>query len=156
MTSILEQRRIEAGIIAKIFETLKADLGEAKARELLSKSIHADARAAGAALAARDDGATDLAKFAGWMDLWQADDALQLEVLESTPTKLSFNVRRCRYAETYAKMGVKGIGDMLSCDRDGELCKGYDPRIKLTRTQTIMGGASHCDFRFVIADKDAE
>ena len=154
MTSILEQRRIEAGIIAKIYETLKADLGEAQARALLSKSIHADARAAGAALADKDGGATDLKKFAGWMDLWQADDALQLEVLESTETKLSFNVRRCRYAETYAKMGVKGIGDMLSCDRDGELCTGYDPRIKLTRTQTIMGGASHCDFRFEIVEKE--
>jgi hypothetical protein len=25
---------------------------------------------------------------------------------------------------------------------------GYDPKLKLTRTQTIMGGASHCDFRY--------
>jgi hypothetical protein len=37
---------------------------------------------------------------------------------------------------------------VLSCNRDATFCEGYDPRIKLTRTQTIMGGASHCDFRY--------
>ena len=45
-------------------------------------------------------------------------------------------------------MGLGGLGDILSCDRDGAFCEGYDPRIELTRTQTIMGGASHCDFRY--------
>ena len=45
-------------------------------------------------------------------------------------------------------MGLGDIGDILSCNRDGAFCEGYDPRIKLTRTQTIMGGASHCDFRY--------
>jgi len=27
--------------------------------------------------------------------------------------------------------------------------RGFNPDIALTRTQTIMQGASHCDFRFV-------
>ena len=31
---------------------------------------------------------------------------------------------------------------------DGAFCEGYDPRLKLERTQTIMQGASHCDFRY--------
>lgn len=152
MTSILEQRRIEANVIAKIYQTLAGELGDEQAQKLLSKAIHADAHAAGAALAEKDGGNTDLARFADWMDLWKADDALQIELLESTPTKLSFNVQRCRYAETYDKMGLRDMGGMLSCDRDGELCRGYDSRIKLTRTQTIMGGAPHCDFRFEIVE----
>jgi hypothetical protein len=45
-------------------------------------------------------------------------------------------------------MGLGEIGDIVSCNRDGAFCKGYDPRIALTRTQTIMSGASHCDFRY--------
>ena len=28
------------------------------------------------------------------------------------------------------------------------LIEGFNPDIELTRTQTIMQGASHCDFRF--------
>ena len=34
------------------------------------------------------------------------------------------------------------------CNRDGAFCEGYDPKLKLERTQTIMQGASHCDFRY--------
>jgi len=28
------------------------------------------------------------------------------------------------------------------------MAEGFGPEIKLTRTQTIMQGASHCDFRY--------
>ena len=28
------------------------------------------------------------------------------------------------------------------------MVRGFNPDLKLTRTQTIMQGASHCDFRF--------
>ena len=71
-----------------------------------------------------------------------------MEVLDDRPGKFDFNVIRCRYAETYRAMGIGSLGDVLSCSRDGAFCEGYDPRIELTRTQTIMGGASHCDFRY--------
>ena len=80
--------------------------------------------------------------------MWTKDDALTIEVLEDKPGVFDFNVKRCRYAETYRAMGLGAIGELLSCNRDGAFCEGYDPRIKLTRTQTIMGGASHCDFRY--------
>jgi hypothetical protein len=45
-------------------------------------------------------------------------------------------------------LGLGDIGHLLSCRRDGTFCEGYDPKLKLTRTQTIMRGASHCDFRY--------
>ena len=66
----------------------------------------------------------------------------------ATTTHFDFNVTRCRYAEMYKKMGLGEIGGLLSCNRDGSFCEGYDPRLKMTRTQTIMEGASHCDFRY--------
>ena len=57
-------------------------------------------------------------------------------------------VTRCRYAEMYRAMGLAELGAILSCNRDGAFCEGYDPKLKLERTQTIMGGASHCNFRY--------
>ncbi len=45
-------------------------------------------------------------------------------------------------------MGLGDIGHLLSCNRDGDFCIGYNPEIEMTRTQTIMKGASHCDFRY--------
>ncbi len=59
-----------------------------------------------------------------------------------------FNVKRCRYSEMYRAMGLGEIGHLLSCNRDGDFCIGYNPEMKLERTQTIMKGASHCDFRY--------
>ena len=51
-------------------------------------------------------------------------------------------------AETYRAVRLGGVGDILSCNRDGAFCEGYDPRIALTRTQTIISGVSHCDVRY--------
>jgi hypothetical protein len=45
-------------------------------------------------------------------------------------------------------MGLGEIGHLLSCNRDRAFCEGYDPKLKLERTQTIMQGASHCDFKY--------
>jgi hypothetical protein len=145
---ILARRRIEAAIIAPIYDEMRKAIGETKAREILRNAIRRAAIEAGAEMASRAPGGADLESFKAIQHLWTKDDALTIEVLDDAPGVLDFNVRRCRYAETYRAMGLGDIGDMLSCNRDGSFCEGYDPRIKLTRTQTIMGGASHCDFRY--------
>jgi fumarate reductase iron-sulfur subunit len=83
-------------------------------------------------------------------EIWAEDEALEFDVLEMNEKGLSFNVTRCRYAELYEQMGVKEFGYCLSCNRDEPLTKGFNPRMRLVRTQTIMEGADYCDFRFVL------
>ena len=73
---------------------------------------------------------------------------LEIEMLEKTPQRLSFNVVRCRYAEMYRSLGLADLGASLSCQRDFALSEGFNPEIQLTRTQTLMEGAAYCDFRF--------
>ena len=51
-------------------------------------------------------------------------------------------------------MGLGEIGHLLSCNRDGAFCEGYDPKLKLERSQTIMQGASHCDFDYTFEKGD--
>ncbi len=145
---ILARRKIEAAVIAPIYDEMREAIGEAKAREILGAAIRRAAVAAGAEMAQRAQGRADLESFKSILNLWTKDDALTIEVIADEPGVFDFNVTRCRYAETYRAMGLGGLGDILSCDRDGAFCEGYDPRIELTRTQTIMGGASHCDFRY--------
>lgn len=150
MTTILEQRRIEAAFAKKIHDALEAELGSEAARRILGKAVIDAARAAGADFAARAGGPSDLLAFAELLKLWQQDDALVIDWLRVEPERLDFNVTRCRYAESYRDLGVAEIGGLLSCNRDGEFCTGYDPRMTLERTQTIMDGASHCDFRYTL------
>jgi len=145
---ILARRKIEAGVIAPIFEEMRAEIGEERARAILDKAIRKAAIAAGADMAARAPGGASLESFKAIQHLWTKDDALTIEVLTDKPGVFDFNVTRCRYAETYRAMGLADIGALLSCNRDGAFCEGFDPRIALTRTQTIMGGATHCDFRY--------
>ena len=93
-------------------------------------------------------GSPRLAHFIALQPLWTKGDALRIETLHQDDTRYDFNVTRCRYAEMYKEMGIAELGAVLSCNRDGAFCEGYDPKLKLERTQTIMGGATHCDFRY--------
>jgi predicted ArsR family transcriptional regulator len=48
----------------------------------------------------------------------------------------------------YRALGIPEVGALLSCNRDFALIEGFNPDVALERTQTIMQGATHCDFRF--------
>ena len=63
-------------------------------------------------------------------------------------TAYDFDVTRCRYAEMYRALGIPELGAVLSCGRDFALGAGFNPDLKLTRSQTIMDGAPRCDFRY--------
>ena len=145
---ILTQRRIEAGFAKGVYEEMKAELGEAEAKRILTAAVVKMARKTASEMAKTAPNGPDLDHFRALQSLWTAEDALRTEVVESTPGTFHFNVVKCRYAEMYRDMGLAELGAILSCNRDGAFCEGYDPKLKLTRTQTLMGGATHCDFRY--------
>ena len=153
MTSILERRRIEAEFARALLAAMERHMGRDDALAILREAVVEMARATGAAMAQEQGGAPDLADFAAILPRWQADDALAIEFLQATPVHLDFNVTRCRYAEMYRELGIPELGAVLSCNRDGEFCRGYNPAIAFERTQTIMQGATHCDFRYTLHDE---
>ena len=145
---ILQQRRIEAAFAKGIFEEMAAELGAERARAILSRTVVKLAKQAAGAMAAEAPEGPSLDHFVAIQERWTRDDALRTETVARDATRFEFNVTRCRYAEMYREMGLAELGAVLSCNRDGAFCEGYDPRLKLTRTQTLMGGAAHCDFRY--------
>lgn len=151
--SILERRRIEAEVLKPVYEEMAARFGETVAQEVLGTAIEKAAIAHAQGFAA---GETSLQSFADLIPLWQKDDALRIDVKRRDDAHFDFDVQRCRYAEMYRSMGLGHIGHLLSCNRDGAFCTGYDPKLKLTRTQTIMGGADHCDFRYTYEENPKE
>ena len=146
--SMLDKRKIEAEILKEVYETLKASHGEEVARTTISESVRRSAIEQARQFAAAAPGGPSLKAFQDVMPLWTKGGALEIEIKEQTDTTFIFNVTRCRYAETYKAMGLGEIGALLSCNRDGAFCEGYDPKLKLDRSQTIMQGASHCDFKY--------
>lgn len=147
---ILERRRLEAMLLKHVYETVQARSGTAEARAVVGEAVSRSAIEHGRGFAAALDHPATLEDFRAILPLWTKGDALRIEVLEQTPDRLDFDVTRCRYAEMYREMGLGEIGDLLSCNRDGDFCIGYNPALKFERTQTIMRGATHCDFRYTL------
>ena len=150
----LTKRRLQAQVIGPIYEEMVRQVGEAKAVSILDAAIRKAAIAEGREFAKKTPGGvTSMPDFIKLYDLWTADGALEMKILEATDTKFNFDITRCKYAETYKEMGLGKIGHLLSCNRDGTFCEGYDPNITLERQQTIMQGAPCCTFRYTYKKK---
>jgi hypothetical protein len=149
--TLLERRRIEAEFAKGIFDVLAEDVGCDRAIEILVKTVVGLAKSAGAAFAGHaQNGRADLTAYAEILSLWQENGALTLDLKTRDANRLEFDVTRCRYAEMYRELGMAELGAVLSCNRDGAFCIGFNPDIRLTRTQTIMQGADRCDFRYTL------
>jgi hypothetical protein len=145
---VLTRREIEARVLAPILESMVEEFGDrARVEGVAAKKIIELAREQGDQLAS-ELGGRSLAHFRESMKYWIQDGALEIDVLEYNDEQFDFNVTRCRYAEMYRALGMPDKGALFSCNRDYSLIEGFDPDTELTRTQTIMEGAPHCDFRY--------
>ena len=149
---MLERRRIEAQILAHVYDTLKQSHGVEVAQQTVADAVKASSIEQAKAMADAVGGNTSMQTFVDRQSQWTMGGALEIEVKEHTDDTYRFDVKRCRYSEMYREMGLGEIGHLLSCQRDGTFCEGYDKRLKLTRTQTIMQGATHCDFSYRLED----
>ena len=150
---VLARREVEARILAPIIEALAKEFGRDEVIAIVRDTIIGIAQEQGAALA-KTMGGNDANHFLDSLQYWTKDNALEIDVLENNQQKLSFNVIRCRYAEMYRALGVPELGAIFSCNRDFALIDGFNETASLTRTQTIMQGADHCNFRYRFEDAD--
>jgi hypothetical protein len=58
-------------------------------------------------------------------------------------------VTECLWAKTFRDLGASEIGSMLICHRDYADCRGFNPRITMIRSKTLMQGDEFCNHRFV-------
>jgi hypothetical protein len=146
---VLTRREVEARLVAPLVEALGAEFGRDKVLRVIRNAVVDIACRQGAELAQAMGGGS-LRHLRDSLVHWTRDDALSIEVIEESGQAFAFNVTRCRYAEMYRDLGVPALGPILSCSRDFALIEGFNPRIRLTRTQTLMEGAPFCDFRYRI------
>ncbi len=146
--SVLEQAKIQAQVLVPLVKALQAELGEARANAIARGALRDLFRGYGEAFW-RAKNETDVGKaVASAFKTYARDDALTYDVIEQSQDAFAFDVTRCRYAEFYHELGEPELGFLLVCSADFDTADGFGGDIKLTRTQTIMQGASHCDFRY--------
>lgn len=144
---LLVRREIEALVAAPLIRAFMDAMGREEALAVARGVFRRLAVESGRMLKAVAGG-DDLEKLRDGFALFAAGGSLEFEVKEAGPERLSLDVTRCRYAEMYREHGLEDLGTLLSCDRDYALVEGFNPKIRLDRTRTIMEGADHCDFRF--------
>ena len=146
--SLLQQRGIEADVLIPLIRNLEKAIGKEKAHEIARNTVIEIAREQGRRFSELN-GRKDLDGFRQIQDTWSgAGSDLEIETIEDSPKRLSFNVTNCRFAQMFKTLGATDLGSIFSCGRDFALSEGYSGDIQFTRTHTIMVGASFCDFRY--------
>ena len=150
---ILDQVKIQAQVLVPLLKAFQEEFGEERANAVARKALDGWSQEVGKKMSARVTG-SPTEKMSKVMDLMAAGDALDIEMLTQTPDRLEFKVTGCRYADFYKKLGVPELGFLFACAQDYAMTQAFSPDLEFTRTQTIMQGASHCDFRYQVKPKD--
>jgi L-2-amino-thiazoline-4-carboxylic acid hydrolase len=146
--SVLRQAKIQAQVLVPLLKAMQAELGEERANAIARTALRDLYRRYGEEFW-RAKNEENLGKaMTSAFATFARDDALDFEVKEQSQDAFDIDVRRCRYAEFYNAMGEPELGFLLVCSADFTTAEGFGPDIRLTRTQTIMQGAGHCDFRY--------
>jgi L-2-amino-thiazoline-4-carboxylic acid hydrolase len=146
--SVIEQAKIQAQVLVPLVKALQAELGEEKANRIVRNALGDLYRRFGEEFW-RNKNEPDLGKsVASAFKTYAQRDALDYRIGEQSHDAFALDVTRCRYAEFYKELGESELGFLLICTADFAVADGFGGDITLARTQTIMQGASHCDFRY--------
>ena len=145
--SHLERRKIEGAVLIPMVQAFQRAIGKERANEIVREVIIELARRDGERWAQQFG--DDLAAMEQVSGVWAGGGSLEIQPVAKSTERLDFNVARCQYAEFYKGLGLPELGYLFHCNRDFAMVDGFNRHLTLQRTQTIMEGASHCDFRFV-------
>ena len=148
----IEKRAIEALAIAPLIRAVAQRIGLDEALTILEEVNQQEAFQRGR-LMAEKMGQNGIEALVDEVAGWGRGGEWEMEVLEQTPTTYFFNVTRCPYYDKYRELGLEEFGVGFSCCRDEPFARGFNPKLRLVRTKTIMEGAEHCDFRYYLDDK---
>ena len=145
---VIERAKIQAQVLVPLVKALQAELGEERANLLVRRALGDVYRRLGEqwwrSKQSRHVGENMTLAFASFAN----GDAPDYSVRAQSEDTFEVDVTGCRYAQFYKELGEPELGFLLVCSSDFPFAEGLGSNIELMRTQTIMQGASHCDFRY--------
>ncbi len=144
--SHLLRREIQAPLISALIKGFEEEFGSERTQAVAKEIICKDAALSGKMLSGVYSGNSlkELLKIVE--EVWAEDGTMEIKNVKLSQDSLSFDVTRCGYAELYEQLGIIELGTLLSCCRDFAFQDGFNPKIELVRTKTIMEGDDICDF----------
>jgi hypothetical protein len=151
---LVDRTKIQAQVLVPLVKALQAELGEQRANAIVRKALGDMYRKFGEEWW-RSQRARSLGeKMVSAFETFAAGNALDYEVVNQAPAAFDVNVTGCRYASFYKQIDAPELGFLLVCSSDFPFVEGFGADVQFTRTQTIMQGAGHCDFRFRLQKRD--
>jgi hypothetical protein len=147
--SILDQVKMQAQVLVPVLKALRAELGEERADRLVTTALREWSRDVYLRIGASMPG--------GPREKWMVLNAeamprigsdIDIQVLKQEADAMDFNITGCRYADFFRQLGEPELGAVLLCEVDDHMAAVGGPEVEFTRTQTIMKGATYCDFRY--------
>jgi hypothetical protein len=152
----IKQVKIQAQMLVPLVKTLRTELGEEQTHALVRKALGDYFRKFGHNWWQQLGSSSLGEKMDTAWEAFSSGEALDYEILKKSPEAYEVNVTGCRYAKFYKELGEPELGFLLVCSQDFPMTEGFGSGIQLTRTQTIMQGASHCDFRYLLKKEQEE
>jgi hypothetical protein len=147
--SLFDEVKIQTQVLVPVLRALRAELGEDKTDTLVRQPLRDWVRSVYHRIGEQKPG-DGRQKWEGvWDELRpRIGNAVNREFIREDGEAREYNVTRCRFAEFFKALGEPELGEILLCDFDYYIAEVGAPAVELTRTQTIMKGASYCDFRY--------
>jgi len=76
--------------------------------------------------------------------------ALTVEVVEDTPAAVEVRITECLWAKTFRGADAADIGYAMCCHGDFAAAPAFNPKMKMTRTKTLMQGHDCCNHRWAM------
>ncbi len=136
-----------------VLHNLASELGEEQVREALKRIAFESGFKAGQDTARWlpcNDFAAFTASLRDCNHFWK--HVLTFDIVEDTAQAFAVNVTECLWAKTFREMGEADIGYLLICHPDYASCQGFNPKITMTRSATLMQGDPCCNHRWIWGD----
>ena len=141
---LIDRLKIAAQFVVPIVKEMEVELGTERAHAITRSGVGKEFRRM-AREAVDEAGGDPMTALVSLNSGVRQGVDIQTEVRPSSDG-FEMDVTDCVYAQFFQQLGEPELGFLLVCSADFDIAAELP--VDLTRSQTIMQGATHCDFRY--------
>ncbi len=155
-TPYMQWVKTQTDVLVPLLRHLRAELGEEKGNALVYPVLREYMKKWVSEFASKESD-NPIENFFKTSDMLEEtfEGDVDYDVLKNDDENFDLNVTRCRYAQFFRQLGEPELGAILVCEVDNHIADLSAPAVKLSRTDTMMKGGTHCPFRYKF-DKQCE
>jgi len=148
-TPYMQWVKTQTDLLVPLLRHLRAELGEEKANTLVYPVLREYMKKWISEFASKESD-SPIKNFLKTSEMLEEtfEGDVDYDVLKNDDDNFDLNVTRCRYAQLFRELGEPELGAILVCEVDDHIAALYAPAVKLSRTDTMMKGGTHCPFRY--------